>query len=355
MSDLTSNFDLFNLPTNEIIREEKKGDYELYKPSAKDGKDNSYKSVLKFLPWHKDITRSVMNKWTVWLVNSELDQSRMIDCPSTIKQPSILQQVFFDLRNSSSASEKELASNFGRREVFHSLVQIIKDPNEPSNEGKIKVFRYGRKIYDKIKATANPEEGMDMEANNPFDIFKGRPFMLNIKIVAGYNNYDDSYFLSKEAPLLIDGVPVENKKENYDKVREFLIENSPDLSKYDFHPWDDDTKAFVINTIKSVVPPGKILEKIFKKGSSTGIPVVDKTNNINGNKTKQTATEKLKISINRIEDDLDADDIETPDDEIDVYLDTKKQNKSTKAPANKTKIAEPVEIDEEELDLYGDL
>lgn len=357
MSDSTMKFDLFDLPTNEIIKEiNPKSEYEVYKPGAKDGKDNVYKALIKFLPWHKDVTKSVMSKWTVWLTHPDRDESRMIDCPSTIKQPSILQQVFFGLRKSPNASENELASNFGRREQFHSLIQIIKDPNEPENEGKIKVFKYGKKIYDKIKSLANPEEGMDIEPNNPFDIFKGKPFMLQIKLVAGYNNYDDSFFLDKEQPLLIKGSPVENNKKNYDMIRKYLEENSPDLEKYDFHPWDVDTKDFVISAIQAIVPQGKVLESIFKKGAVNS-PVVDRVNKVNNINTPKTK-EKFEIDLSHLDKDEEtAPFIDVDSDEIDDYLGS---SKAPKAPAAKKATPKPatkaaVEISDDDLDLFGDL
>lgn len=351
--------DIFNMQIDNIVKEDKKGEYEVYKPSAKDGKDNNYKAIIRFIPWYKEVNKSIIDKWTVWLTNADTEESRYIDCPSTVGEPSILQKLFFDLRNSPNANERELSQNFGRRQVFHSLIQIINDQNNPDLNGKIKVFKYGKKIYDRIKSVLKPQEGMEEESNNIFDPFDARAFLLNIKIVAGFNNYDDSIFVSKVSPIIIDGKSVEKKKEMYPKIIKFLEENSPDLSKYDYKPWDEDTKEFVFDAIKSIIPPGKILESLFKKTSLKEPAIVKKA--------EKDLRHTKKIEIIEKEETYDTDDVDVDieDDDIDAFLNgtsKKAEPKSSKKSKNTDDLDLDLNIDvdkdneeDEDFDLYKDL
>ena len=95
-----------------------------------------------------------------------------------------------------------MADNFSRRQRFASLVQIVKDDNNPEMVGKIMVWPYGVKIFNKLQAEMKPEFG---KPHIPFDLFEGKPFLVHITQVAGYNNYDNSRFLDEKMPVIIDG------------------------------------------------------------------------------------------------------------------------------------------------------
>ena len=82
---------------------------------------------------------------------------------------------------------------------YTSNVYIIKDPSNPQNEGQIKLYRYGKKIFDKINDLMNPEFE-DESPVNPFDLWEGENFKMKIRKVEGYSNYDKSEF---EGPLLL--------------------------------------------------------------------------------------------------------------------------------------------------------
>ena len=85
---------------------------------------------------------------------------------------------------------------------YISNILVVSDPANPQNEGKNFLFKYGRKIFDKINEAMNPEFE-DEEAINPFDFWKGADFKLKVRKVAGYINYDKSEFDSPDA--LFDG------------------------------------------------------------------------------------------------------------------------------------------------------
>lgn len=264
--DFTS--DLFNLSADDFKQEEKKGSLERYRPDAKSGKDNVYKAVIRFIPWWKEPkAKSIMQKWTCWLVDPETNDGKYVDCPSSIGQKSLIQDVYWKLKKSESVAEQKLAEHFSRRQTFASLVQIIKDDNHPEFVGKIMVFQYGIKIHNKIMAEIKPEFG---KPHIPFDLFDGKPFFVNIKLVAGFNNYDDCKFLDEKLPFAVDGNTFEKSPENIQKIVEYLKENSPDLERYGYQPWTDETREFVNTVIQHIVPKGKLMEGIMKANSASG-------------------------------------------------------------------------------------
>jgi hypothetical protein len=263
-----------------------------YKPTAKAGKDNVYKAVIKFLPWHADAKKSIMQKWTAWLVDPISGDGKYVDCPSSVGKKSLLQDVYWKLKKSESVAEQELAKNFSRRQTFASLVQIVKDDNNPELVGKILVMPYGIKIYNKLMAQIKPEYG---KPHIPFDLFDGRPMLLKITLVSGFNNYDECTFLEDKLPFAIDGVQMEKTQENLGKIVEHLKANSPDLSKYDFREWDEDTTNFVNTVIKNTVPKGKLVESI--QSSNKGASVTPQPNvNIGQAKPAQPAAQPAKAA-----------------------------------------------------------
>ena len=119
--------------------------------------------------------------------------------------------LFFALRNSNSARDKDLSEKWKRRTSYFALIQILEDKHNPELEGKIKLFQFGVQIKEKLEMIANGD--FDGEsANNPFDLWTGLPLYLYIKEVTGdggkrkYNNYTDSKFLHKPRPYLVNEI-----------------------------------------------------------------------------------------------------------------------------------------------------
>ena len=256
--------DIFNLSLDDFKEPERKGG-QIFKPEAKSGKDGVYKAVVRFLPWHKDVKKSVMKKWACWLTNPADNASKMVDCPSSIGKKSVLQDLFWKFKKSDSVAEQKLAENFSRRQKFASLVQIIKDDNDPENVGKIMVWPYGVKIFNKLQAEMKPEFG---KPHIPFDLFEGKPFLVHVTLVAGYNNYDNSRFLDEKMPVLVNGEKMEKTQECLTKIKEYL-ETSPDLGAYDYQEWDTDTENFVNDMIRNTVPGGRMIESIESSNRKT--------------------------------------------------------------------------------------
>ena len=99
-----------------------------------------------------------------------------------------------ELWNSGDESLKDQVRKQKRKLSYYSNIYVVKDPGNPDNEGKVFLFRYGKKIHDKIMDVVNGDELEGRAGINPFDFWGGANFQLRAKKVAGYPNYDSSVF-----------------------------------------------------------------------------------------------------------------------------------------------------------------
>ena len=106
------------------------------------------------------------------------------------------------LWNNGTDLGKETARKQKRKLTYVSNIYVVKDPANPENEGRVFLYKYGKKIFDKLTAAMQPEFE-DEEAIDPFDFWQGANFKLKAKNVAGYRNYDSSEFAAV-SPLLND-------------------------------------------------------------------------------------------------------------------------------------------------------
>ena len=100
------------------------------------------------------------------------------------------------LWNSGIEANKDIARKQKRKLSYIANILVVSDPSNPSNEGQIKLYKFGKKIFDKITEAMNPEFA-DEKAVNPFDMWEGANFKLKIRNVEGYRNYDKSEFAEK--------------------------------------------------------------------------------------------------------------------------------------------------------------
>jgi hypothetical protein len=256
--------DIFNLDANDFVEKNETRESELYKPDPKKGKDNVYKALIRFIPFHKDPKRSKIKKYSYWLTDPLTGDGFSVDCPSSVNQKSIIQDTYWKLKKSSSVAEQKIAEKFKRRENYYALIQIIKDDQDPSNVGKIKVFKFGQKLNNIIQGELQPEYG---KAYNPFDPFKGRMMALTVNISGGYNNYDLSKFVGDEAPVMLDGKPLEANAGAMAKFVEFLKSSTPDLSNYEFREWTDEIREKVKSVIENTVPTMRTMDTMTKEVS----------------------------------------------------------------------------------------
>ena len=109
-------------------------------------------------------------------------------------------------------------------------ILVVSDPSNPSNEGQIKLFKFGKKIFDKITEAMNPEFE-DESPINPFDLWKGANFKLKIRKVDGYQNYDKSEF-DDAGPLLKDDAELETVY-NSEYSLQALLNDTSEWKTYD--------------------------------------------------------------------------------------------------------------------------
>jgi len=165
------------------------GDDRLWKPEV-DKAGNGY-AVIRFLPapdgedlpWTRMYSHAFQGPGG-WYIENSL---------TTMNQKDPVSEYNTQLWNSGIDSDKETARKQKRKLSYYSNIYVVRDPANPQNEGKVMLYKYGKKIHDKILAAMQPEFE-DEEPINPFDFWAGADFKLKIKKVAGYWNYDSSEF-----------------------------------------------------------------------------------------------------------------------------------------------------------------
>jgi len=133
------------------------------------------------------------------------------------------------LWNSGVEANKEIVRKQKRKLNYIANVYIVSDPKHPENEGQVKLFKFGKKIFDKITEAMNPAFE-DETAINPFDMWTGANFKLKIRKVEGYQNYDKSEFESA-APLLSDDDALEKIWKSQASLLELVADK-------EFKPYD---------------------------------------------------------------------------------------------------------------------
>ena len=121
---------------------------------------------------------------------------------TTLGQKDPVSEFNTQLWNNGTDAGKETARKQKRKLTYISNIYVVKDPANPENEGKVFLYKYGKKIFDKLTAAMQPEFE-DETAIDPFDFWQGANFKLKAKNVAGYRNYDSSEFTA-QSPVLDD-------------------------------------------------------------------------------------------------------------------------------------------------------
>jgi hypothetical protein len=174
-------------------------DDRIWKPEL-DKASNGY-AVIRFLPpvegedipWARIFSHGFQGPGG-WFIEN---------CPTTLGMKCPVCEANGLLWNSGSEKDKDIARKRKRKLSYISNILVVSDPKNPHNEGKIFLFKYGKKIFDKIMERLQPEEIEGNEPINVFDYWKGANFKLRVRNVAGYVNYDKSEFDSPSA--LLDG------------------------------------------------------------------------------------------------------------------------------------------------------
>ena len=258
-----ADFDIFNLGVEDVETHQPQTSSslnEIYKPTADDGKDGTYKAMIRFVPNPENPRNSLIQKYVHWLTNSSGD-GKLVDSPSTIGEKCPIADVFWKLRKSDSAVDRKSSEKLKRRQQYYSLIKIIKDPQNPELEGQYKIFKFGYKIKEKIDAELKPDFG---EPTQVFDLFEGKNFELIITRQGEYNNYDKSKFSASRSAISVEGEPAERNKESMATIKAEL-EAAPSLEPYEYKAWDGDARDFVNGILRQYLNPGSSMDKVTSK------------------------------------------------------------------------------------------
>ena len=167
-------------------------DERLWKPNV-DKAGNGY-AVIRFLPAPKGEEMPWVRVWNhafqgptgQWYIENSL---------TTLNQKDPVSEYNTQLWNSGVESDKEIARKQKRKLSYYANIYVVEDRMNPENNGKVMLYKFGKKIFDKLMEAMQPEFP-DEKPINPFDLWEGANFMLKIRKVDGYWNYDKSGFES---------------------------------------------------------------------------------------------------------------------------------------------------------------
>ena len=191
-------------------------DDRIWKPTV-DKAGNGY-AVIRFLPGTED-SLPFVRYWDhgfkgptgQWYIENSL---------TSIGQPDPVGELNSRLWNSGIESDKDRARTQKRRLHYVTNIYVVSDPSAPQNEGKVFLYKFGKKIFDKIYDQMNPAFA-DETPIDPFDMWEGADFKLKIRNVEGYRNYDKSEFASGAALLNAEEAKLEEVYGKLNNLNEF--------------------------------------------------------------------------------------------------------------------------------------
>ena len=237
-------------------------DERLWKPEL-DKSGNGY-AVLRFLPavegedmpWAKVWNHAFQGPTGQWFIENSL---------TTIGKADPVSELNSQYWNTGLESDKEIARKQKRKLQYFSNIYVVSDSKNPHNEGKVFLFRYGKKIFDKLMAAMQPEFE-DESPINPFDFWQGANFKLKIRKVDGYWNYDKSEFEAPSAMFDNDGQIEEVWKKAY-ALGEFSAPTN--FKSY------EELKTRLDTVLSGTTTIGNVMESITKDPEPTAPAWVD--------------------------------------------------------------------------------
>jgi hypothetical protein len=211
LATLTAELDKLN------AKSERKSDERFWTPTV-DKAGNGY-AVVRFLPaprgenvpFVRIFDHGFQGPGGSWYIENSL---------TTIGKKDPVGELNSALWNSGIESDKDVARKQKRRLHFISNIYVVEDKGKPENDGKVFLFKYGKKIFDKLNEVMNPQFP-DETPLNPFDFWEGANFALKIRNVEGYRNYDKSTFMSA-SPLHKSDAKLEEIYNQEHSLQDFL-------------------------------------------------------------------------------------------------------------------------------------
>lgn len=199
-----------------------------------DDSGNGY-AIIRFLP-SQDEDCSGFVKVQSHVFKNAAGQWFFENCPGTIGEKCPVCEANSELWNTGLEANKNIARDRKKKTSFYSNILVIKDSANPENEGKVFIFRYGQKIFDKIKEAAMPEESFGESPINAFDMFDGANFKLKMRRVGGFANFDQSIFDSPS--------PVSQDEEKMKEIWSKTYSLKEFVSKDKFKSYDELKEKF---------------------------------------------------------------------------------------------------------------
>ena len=216
LEKLNQSIEKINNPKNNFSREDER----FWK--AELDKSGSGYAVIRFLPSPENEDMPYVRVFNHgfqgpggWYIENSL---------TTIGQKDPLAEYNSTLWNSGIEANKEIARKQKRRLTYFSNIYVVEDKANPQNEGKVFLFRYGKKIFDMISSMANPEFEDETQVD-VFNLWDGANFKLKIRKLEGYSNYDKSEFVTA-APLFEDDDKLEAVWKQQHSLEEFVNESN---------------------------------------------------------------------------------------------------------------------------------
>lgn len=185
----TSEFQKLNEQLQKMNTNASSGDDRYWKLEV-DKAGNGY-AIIRFLPAPTGEDLPFCRLWDHgfqgpggWYIENSL---------TTLQKDDPVSEYNSKLWNSGIESNKEIARKQKRRLNYHANIYVVKDPANPANEGKVFLYKFGTKIWDKLNDAMNPQY-QDETPFNPFDFWAGADFKLKARQVEGWRNYDKSEF-----------------------------------------------------------------------------------------------------------------------------------------------------------------
>jgi hypothetical protein len=206
--------------TNQAAEAGSKDDTRFWQPNV--DKSGNGMAVIRFLPapsvdgedglpWVRIFNHGFQGPGG-WLIDN---------CLTTLNEKCPVCEHNSTLWNSGVESNKEIVRKQKRKLSYVANIYVVSDPSNPENEGTVRLFKFGKKIFDKITEAMNPEFA-DEKPLNPFDFWEGANFKLKIRNVEGYRNYDKSEFSDPSALFDGDDAKLEKLYAQEHSLKEFL-------------------------------------------------------------------------------------------------------------------------------------
>ena len=261
-----SNLDTLVSELAKVAEPQKQQSYQddrFWKPEL-DKSGNGY-AVFRFLPAVQDEDLPWARLWSHafqgpggWLIENSL---------TTLNKKCPISEANSLLWNSGVEADKDIARKRKRKLSYYANILIVSDSKHPENEGQVKLYRFGKKIFDKITEAMKPEFE-DETPINPFDFWEGANFKLKIRKVDGYWNYDKSEFEGPSA--------VFDNDEAIEELWNKQFPLKPFLAPENFKSYDE-LKAKLDKVLSGVRNTGTAEDVAIPPATQTAAPTVAET------------------------------------------------------------------------------